>query len=267
MPDLRFRAGASQTFARMNGSSAVSYNEHKWIKPIDLLNNSQPVKICAPMVRYSKLPFRMLVRKYECDIAYTPMIISNCFVKSVKARDNDFTTCPGDRPLIVQFAANNSQDFADAAEIVAPFSDGVDLNCGCPQRWAMAEGYGSCLLNKPELLSEMVRQTRNRIKQDDFTVSIKIRIHDDIRKTVELCQRAEKSGASWITVHGRTKEQRCQPVNYEAIRIIKDSVGIPVVANGDIRSKPDIDNVLWQREACWPTLLCMQVTRKHLGTA
>lgn len=60
---------------------------------------------------------------------------------------------------------------------------------------------------------------------------------------MELCQRAEKSGASWITVHGRTKEQRCQPVNYDAIRIIKDSVGIPVVANGDIRSKPDIDNV------------------------
>ena len=41
----------------------------------------------------------------------------------------------GDRPLVVQFAAHNAKDFADAAELVAPFADGVDLNCGCPQRY------------------------------------------------------------------------------------------------------------------------------------
>lgn len=41
----------------------------------------------------------------------------------------------GDRPLVVQFAASNAKDFADAAELVAPFADGVDLNCGCPQRY------------------------------------------------------------------------------------------------------------------------------------
>ena len=63
------------------------------------------------------------------------------------------------------------------------------------------------------------------------------------RRTVELCQRAEKCGASWITVHGRTKEQRCQPVNYEAIRTIKDSISIPVVANGDVKSLADVEVV------------------------
>ena len=41
----------------------------------------------------------------------------------------------GDRPLVVQFAASNARDFADAAELVAPFADGVDINCGCPQRY------------------------------------------------------------------------------------------------------------------------------------
>ena len=40
----------------------------------------------------------------------------------------------GDRPLVVQFAARNGKEFADAAELVAPFADAVDLNCGCPQR-------------------------------------------------------------------------------------------------------------------------------------
>ena len=109
---------------------------------------------------YNRLPFRMLVRKYGCDLAYTPMIVSESFILSEKARDVEFTTndgtrhtffetsccnslsfhCThmyihaGDRPLVVQFAARNGKEFADAAELVAPFADAVDLNCGCPQR-------------------------------------------------------------------------------------------------------------------------------------
>ncbi|ELU14183.1 hypothetical protein CAPTEDRAFT_90110 [Capitella teleta] len=103
-------------------------------RPLELLEGDSLVKICAPMVRYSKLPFRTLVRKYDCDIAFTPMIVSESFNQSIKARHSDFTTNSGDRPLIVQFAASQAKDFADAAEIVVPYADGVDLNCGCPQK-------------------------------------------------------------------------------------------------------------------------------------
>lgn len=63
------------------------------------------------------------------------------------------------------------------------------------------------------------------------------------RKTVELCRRAEKAGISWITVHGRTPQQRTEPINMEAIRIIKDSLSIPVVANGDVNSLEDADRI------------------------
>ena len=45
-----------------------------------------------------------------------------------------FPPFSADRPLVVQFAANNAEHFARAAEMVAPFADAVDLNCGCPQR-------------------------------------------------------------------------------------------------------------------------------------
>lgn len=48
---------------------------------------------------------------------------------------------------------------------------------------------------------------------------------------------------SWITVHGRTKDQRNQPVNLEAIRTIKDSVSCPVIANGDVRSLDDVERI------------------------
>ncbi|XP_066962681.1 tRNA-dihydrouridine(20a/20b) synthase [NAD(P)+]-like isoform X5 [Macrobrachium rosenbergii] len=213
--------------------------EGSYLKPLELFRNKELVTVCAPMVRYSKLAFRSLVRKYGCDLCFTPMIISNSFIQSVRARHSDFTTCKEDRPLIVQFAANNSEELADASRLVAPYCDGVDLNCGCPQRWAMAEGYGACLIHKPELVADMIRQTRNLVTDPDFTVSIKIRIHEDYRKTVEFARQMEAAGVSFITVHGRTQEQRTEPVCLEAIREIKSAVNIPVVANGDVRTMED----------------------------
>uniref|UniRef100_A0A8C6S8Z4 tRNA-dihydrouridine synthase n=1 Tax=Neogobius melanostomus TaxID=47308 RepID=A0A8C6S8Z4_9GOBI len=208
---------------------------------MDMFETGNVLKICAPMVRYSKLAFRSLVRKYGCDICFTPMIVAADFMRSEKARDSEFTTSKDDRPLIVQFAANDAQTLADAASVVAPFSDGVDLNCGCPQRWAMSSGYGACLINKPELVKEMVRNVRNQVDNPNYTVSIKIRIHSDIKKTVDLCQKAESAGVSWITVHGRTAQERHQPVHYDAIKMIKDSVNVPVIANGDIKYLRDVE--------------------------
>ncbi|XP_015241635.1 PREDICTED: tRNA-dihydrouridine(20a/20b) synthase [NAD(P)+]-like [Cyprinodon variegatus] len=150
-------------------------NENSSSSIMDMFEQGKVLKICAPMVRYSKLAFRSLVRKYNCDVCFTPMIVATDFLRSVKARDSEFTTNERDRPLIVQFAAHDAQTLADAACVVAPFSDGVDLNCGCPQRWAMSAGYGACLINKPELVKDMVRHVRNQVDNPNYTASIKIR--------------------------------------------------------------------------------------------
>ncbi|KAF6301634.1 dihydrouridine synthase 4 like [Rhinolophus ferrumequinum] len=211
--------------------------------PIEMFHSGKLIKVCAPMVRYSKLAFRTLVRKYSCDLCYTPMIVAADFVRSIKARDSEFTTNQGDCPLIVQFAANDARLLSDAARIVCPYANGIDINCGCPQRWAMAEGYGACLINKPEVVQDMVKQVRNQVENPRFSVSIKIRIHDDLTRTVDLCRKAEATGVSWITVHGRTVEERHQPVHSEAIKIIKENMSIPVIANGDIRSLKEAENV------------------------
>ncbi|KAE8616254.1 hypothetical protein XENTR_v10008757 [Xenopus tropicalis] len=110
-------------------------------------------------------------------------------------------------------------------------------------RWAMAEGYGACLINNPELVSDMVKQVRNQVGDPGFTISIKIRIHADISRTVDLCRKAEAAGVSWITVHGRTHDERHQPVHYDAIKSIKESLSIPVVANGDVKSLKEAENI------------------------
>lgn len=67
-----------------------------------------------------RLQFRSLVRRYNCDICFTPMILADSFVQSSKARDNEFTTNRDDKPLIVQFAAKNADDFVQAAGMIAP---------------------------------------------------------------------------------------------------------------------------------------------------
>ena len=204
-------------------------------------DNNQPVKICAPMVRYSKLAFRNLVRLYDCDIAFSPMIMADSFYMSQKARDNEFTTNKEDHPLIVQFAANDAHYFSSSAELVSQYCNGVDLNCGCPQRWAWKEGIGACLINNPEFVCQAVKQTRAKISDPKFSTSVKIRIHNDLSRTVDLCRQMEKAGASFITVHGRTKDQRGEPVNLGAIKTIKQSVQIPVVANGDVKTLEDVE--------------------------
>ncbi|XP_063845447.1 tRNA-dihydrouridine(20a/20b) synthase [NAD(P)+]-like isoform X2 [Scylla paramamosain] len=210
--------------------------EHTYLRPMELFHTREMVTVCAPMVRYSKLAFRSLVRMYGCDLCYTPMITSDTFLRAVQARHSDFTTSKEDRPLIVQFAAKQGEDWARATELVSQYCDGVDLNCGCPQRWAMAEGYGACLIHKPHLVSDMVRQTRGTVSQPEFTVSVKIRIHDDLRRTVDFAQQMEAAGVSFIAIHGRTQKQRSEPVCTETIAAVKAAVSIPVVANGGVRS-------------------------------
>jgi tRNA-dihydrouridine synthase 4 len=110
------------------------------------------------------------------------MIMANSFVRSSKARDIEFTTHAYDRPLIVQFAANNANELATAAQFVRIHCDGIELNCGCPQRWAIQEGVGSALIENNALLCEMIKETRRRLDHPaDFTVAAKIRLHTDIK--------------------------------------------------------------------------------------
>ena len=84
-----FRGGfGDSTRPAVDGESEVGFPTAKLYSIPRMMEEfagrDQPVKICAPMVRYSKLAFRRLVRKYGADLCFTPMIVADAFVKSVK---------------------------------------------------------------------------------------------------------------------------------------------------------------------------------------
>ncbi|KAJ1549612.1 tRNA-dihydrouridine(20a/20b) synthase [NAD(P)+]-like protein [Cladochytrium tenue] len=211
------------------------------------------LRICAPMVRYSKVAFRDLVRLYDCDVAYTPMILADVFRNSDIARDSELTTTANDDPVIVQFAASRPEDLADATTLVARYVSGVDLNCGCPQRWAIGEGIGCALMEQRETVHALVRAASSAVAASGArladgeppSVSVKIRVHDDLRRTAELVRAAEDAGAAFVAVHGRTRKMRSsEPVDYDAIRTVKKHARVPVVANGDIFTSADADQAV-----------------------
>lgn len=180
---------------------------------------------------------------YGVDLCFTPMILANSFCQNSKARACEFATTVSDTPLIVQFAANNVDDFVDASTLAYPYADGVDLNCGCPQRWAMKDGYGCALLSKPQVIQELVKGVRNSLS-NTFSVSVKVRLLKDLKKTIEICRQLEKCGVTFLTVHGRTPDQKSTGyVDTAALKDICEIVKIPVIANGGVKTLLDADDL------------------------
>ncbi|KAK3937176.1 tRNA-dihydrouridine synthase [Diplogelasinospora grovesii] len=211
----------------------------------------------APMVRYSKLAFRQTVYEYGTDLCWTPMILAKEFNRNQFARDSDFTisTSGPQPPTIVQFGANVPLELARASSLVAPFASGVDLNCGCPQSWACAETLGAALMERRELVRDMVIETRERLRQDGWgvgkekdinspkgrSVSIKIRVHKDLRKTMDFITTVlgpeQDRHIDFLTIHPRMRSTPSStPINVEALQILTDTFGdrVPILVSGDV---------------------------------
>lgn len=236
---LRVDTQSSEMSARFGSSSNTSN-----AIPDDLLDELDAifsykdlVKVQAPMVRCSRPPFRKLCRLWGTDISYTHMIVSECFVRSQEARDADFALYLGESRLVTQLAGHDGPIIGEAARLVAPFCDAVDINCGCPQKWAMKEGFGAALLEKPELVADMIRSIRNAVGAAQLPCVVKMRVYDDERRSVEFARQVVAAGASWVTIHGRTPwDTPSSIVRTNTISLIRDHLTVPVVANGSVES-------------------------------
>lgn len=201
-----------------------------------------PKKIVAPMVDQSELAFRMLTRKYGADLVYTQMFSANCFAESETYRQQNFQTCPEDRPLVVQLMGHKVDTLLTTAKMVQKDCDAVDLNLGCPQGIAKRGRYGAYLMEELELLEEIVSTLTENL---DIPVLCKSRIYkNDLPRTIKLYETLINAGAKMITVHGRTRDEKgylVAEVDWITIRQLVTYFNhkVPIIANGGIETIDD----------------------------
>ncbi|KAK7740572.1 tRNA dihydrouridine synthase [Cytospora paraplurivora] len=151
-----------------------------------------------------------------------------------------------DRPLFVQFCANDPQALLSAAKLVAPHCDAVDLNLGCPQGIARKGHYGAFLQEDQELIHNMVRALHEGL---DVPVTAKIRVLDTREATLAYARNVLSAGASILTVHGRRREQKGHMTgvaDWEHIRYLREQLPPETVifANGNVLQHGDLRRCL-----------------------
>jgi len=158
------------------------------------------------------------------------------FVEQRKYRKKQLSTCPEDRPLAIQFCANDPDILLQAALLVQDQCDAIDINLGCPQNIAKRGNYGAFLGEQWDIVKALVEKLSQNLS---IPVFCKIRILDTFERTLEYAKMIEAAGCSLLTVHGRTKEQKGHNMgiaDLHMIRAIKRSLSIPVLSNGNVRT-------------------------------
>ena len=237
----------------------------------------------TPEVPYTRYPG-------GAHLTYTPMIHAGVFARSGKGTagaDGQFDLTfgeegstqtlagieGGDRPLFVQFCANDPETLLAAARKVEKHCDAVDINLyvelqckdarilrshsGCPQGIAKRGNYGAFLQDDWDLIERLSRFAGVvcssfcvvSILHENLSVPVtaKFRIHPDLDRTLAYAKMLEAAGAQIITCHGRTREMKGQHTglaDWKIIKAVKEAVSIPVFANGNILYREDVDECL-----------------------
>lgn len=201
-------------------------------------------------------------------LAYTPMFHARLFDETPKYRDAHFQATrqpvgspdvagstglpfldgnPGfDRPLFVQFCANDPEHLLHAAQLVAPYCDAVDLNLGCPQGIARKGHYGAFLQEDQKLIYDLINILHKNLP---IPVTAKIRILETKEDTLAYAKNVLSAGASILTVHGRRREQKGHltgVADWGYIRYLRENLPRDTVifANGNILQHEDIGKCL-----------------------
>lgn len=144
-------------------------------------------------------------------------------------------------PVHVQLLGSDPACMADnAARAVTLGAPAIDLNFGCPAKTVNRHRGGAVLLDEPELVGRVVSAVRAAVPPS-IPVSVKMRLgNDDHGLARENGLAVEQAGAAWLTIHGRTKVQGYTPPAYwDRIALVRESISIPVIANGEVWTSED----------------------------
>ena len=196
----------------------------------------------APMAGVTDRPFRQLCKKLGAGYAVSEMIASNALLWNSEKTQRRANHVGEFKPIAVQIAGTDPSMMAAAAKLnVDRGAQMIDINMGCPAKKVCNVAAGSALLKDQPLVQQIVKSVVNAvgIGPDAVPVTLKIRTGWDRenKNALIIAKIAEDAGISMLTIHGRTRADLYHgEAEYDTIRAVKESIDIPVVANGDITS-------------------------------
>lgn len=190
------------------------------------------------------LPFRQLAFRFGAGLVVTEMVASRELVFNA-AESWSRLKGAGLAPHMVQLAGREAKWLAEAAVIAeANGADIIDINMGCPAKKVIGGYAGSALMREPDHALALIEATVKAVK---IPVTVKMRLGWDESSinAPHIASRAEAAGVQLITVHGRTRMQFYEGrANWDAIAAVRDAIRIPLIANGDVETAADAQEIL-----------------------
>jgi len=220
--------------------SPVDLAEPFRIGPVAIRNRV----VLAPMSGVTDLPFRQLAWQYGAGLVVTEMIASGELVRN-RGESWERLKSTGIKPHMVQLAGREAHFMGEAAKIVeGEGADIVDINMGCPAKKVTGGYSGSALMRDPDHALTLIEATVKAVK---VPVTLKMRLGWDENSinAPEIARRAQDAGVQLITIHGRTRMQFYEgKADWDAIRAVRDVLTIPLIANGDVQTAEDAQDIL-----------------------
>ena len=206
--------------------------------------NIDDIKVIqAPLAGISDIVFRGQIRKYsKTCLMTTEMISSEMLCNNPNPRIIQFEDF--EYPLAFQLVGHKVDKMVKAAKILAPYASMIDINCGCPVKKVVVSGDGSAMMKTPKLAAEILSAIK---EETNLPVSAKFRLgwSFDSENFIEFGKTLEAAGASFVTLHARTRSQMYQDkADWKKIKLLVDELTIPVFANGDIKTLEDAKTCL-----------------------